>query len=149
MGRMNKSLLVEQLRRVLEGELEVLLKAAATAKEAATHAEAKPENKYDTRGLEASYLAGAQEGRAAELKRDLQILAALPLRSFAEGDKVSVTAVVTVDRDGDVARYFVMPVGGGSRLDSPDGAVIVVTPQSPLVRALQEGRGDFEVVGIV
>ena len=146
---MNKTLLVEQLRRLLEAELEVLLKAAAAAKEAATHAEAKPENKYDTRGLEASYLAGAHEGRAADLKRDLQILALLPLRTFKLGDKIAATAVVTIFRDGEPARYFVMPVGGGSRLDSPGGPVTVVTPQSPLVRSLQEGRADLEVIEIV
>lgn len=145
---MDKKQLVEQLRIILAQELDVLQRAAEAARDAATHAEAKPENKYDTRGLEASYLAGAQAERAEALRRDLQILANLTLRTFTEGDRVAATALVTVERDGDTAHYFVMPVGGGSRLASPEGPVTVVTPQSPLVKALQEGRGDLEIVAL-
>ena len=38
--------------------------------EAATNEESKAENKYDTRGLEASYMAQAQSLRVSELKKD-------------------------------------------------------------------------------
>lgn len=145
---MEKSALISQLRKLLEAELEVLNRSAAAAKDAATHAENKPENKYDTRGLEASYLAGAQESRAAELRRDIALLERIPVRAFAPGDKVAATALVTVERDGEPTTYFVMPVGGGSRLEGEDGPVIVVTPQSPLVRAMQDGRDSVEIVAL-
>lgn len=108
----------------------------------------KPENKYDTRGLEASYLAGAQAERAAELQRDLQVLANLPLRSFGPDDKVAATALVTIDRDGNKARYFMMPVGGGARLTSPAGPVTVVTPHSPIGLALQDPAGGLDIIAI-
>ncbi len=146
---MDKSALVAQLRAILSTELDVLVRSAAAAKEAATHAENKPENKYDTRGLEASYLAGAQEGRAAELKRDIALLEKLPLHSFSPGDRIGATALVTVEKDGTTTTYFVMPVGGGSRLKTAEGLiVVVVTPQSPLVRAMQEGRENVEIVAV-
>lgn len=145
---MEKMALLSQLRAVLEAELEVLVRSATAAKDAATHAENKPENKYDTRGLEASYLAGAQEGRAAELRRDIALLDKIPLRTFGPGDKIAATALVTVEKDGAETTYFVMPVGGGSRLNGKDGPVIVVTPQAPLVRAMQEGRETVEVVAV-
>jgi hypothetical protein len=143
-----KTELVAQLRKILEAELDVLLKSAAAARDAATHAEAKPENKYDTRGLEASYLAGAQAERAAELQRDLQVLASLPLRTFGSDDKVAATALVAVERNGQPVHYFVMPVGGGARLTSPLGPVTVITPQSPLGRALQDPTSDLEISSI-
>jgi hypothetical protein len=133
---------------VLEAELETLLKAAAAARDEATHAESKPENKYDTRGLEASYLAGAQAERAAELRRDLLILANLPLRAFNENDRIAASALVTVERNGVPVRYLFMPVGGGARLETDAGPVTVVTPQSPIGRALQEGHADLEVLAI-
>lgn len=133
---MLKQSLVRQLRDLLTAELETLLRATAAAREAATHAESKPENKYDTRGLEASYLAGAQAERAAELQGAIQILDAVVIRVFSVADKISTTALVTVDRDGDESQYFVMPVGGGARFVIDGAAITVVTPQAPMGKLL-------------
>jgi transcription elongation GreA/GreB family factor len=47
---------------------------------------------------------------------------------------VSLGALVTVDEQGASTTYWIAPEGGGSRLEG--GAVQVVTPKSPLGRAL-------------
>ncbi len=61
----------------------IILKEAALATyEAATHEESKPENEYDTRGLEASYLAGAQAKRTAEIEELLIILKHLDVKKI-------------------------------------------------------------------
>ena len=57
---MNKRELVNQIIQQLTGEVEVLFKAARAAHAEATHEQSKAEDKYDTRGLEASYLARGQ-----------------------------------------------------------------------------------------
>ena len=65
---MDKRKIIEAIRRQLEKDLNVLKEAALIAYEAATNEESKPENEYDTRALEASYIAGAQAKRAGELE---------------------------------------------------------------------------------
>ena len=67
----------------------------------------------------------------------------MPTRPFAEDAPISVGALVHVEEE-DVGpwTYFVAPYGGGGRLAG--GRVQVVTPQSPLGKALVEKRVDDE-----
>ena len=68
---MKKEDLLKKLIQKVTENLESLTQSALDAKAAATDEEAKPENKYDTRALESSYLAEAQSVRVGELKRAL------------------------------------------------------------------------------
>ncbi len=136
MSQALKDDLLAQTAACLEAELDALRASAAAAHAAATHAENKPENKYDTRGLEASYLAGAQEGRAKELQAALAAVKAAVPRLFRPDDVVAVTALVEVSLDGVSSRYFILQVAGGYTLQTAAGSVLTVTPQAPLGRAL-------------
>ena len=144
----DKEKLRERVIEALTVELRTMSKAAADAREAATHEESKPENDKDTRGLEASYLAGAQAARAEELKRNIAFLKTLTLEQFQDDAAVKATALIELD-DGEHARwYFLLPSGGGAKLTSEAGEVTVLTPESPLGRAVLGKRmGDaVEVV---
>ena len=57
---------VAQIIAALTSELDGYKRSARSAHEEATSEQSKAENKYDTRGLEAAYLAGAQSRQAAE-----------------------------------------------------------------------------------
>ena len=135
-----KSQLVMQLVPLIEDEMRVLQKSLDSASEAATHPEAKPENKYDTRGLEASYLAGAQRERLQELKSMLHLLQNMSLRVFAEGDRIGPTALVELEQEGRSSLYFILPLGAGFGLHWGGQPVLVVTPQAPLGQALMNKR---------
>lgn len=112
-------------------------KAAYDAAEAATHAEAKPENDKDTRALEASYLAAGQAERVRELESALKLLSALELRDIGKSTPICASAVVTLeDDDGARTLFFMSPHGGGLKLELEGAVVQVVTPQSPLGKAL-------------
>ena len=99
---MDKAKLIAKIVASLEAELEVTLNAVKSAVEGATHEEARAENEYDTRGLEASYLAGAQTARTAEIEQAAHRFRSLPVRSFV-GKAVAVGAVVVLD-DGQRTR---------------------------------------------
>src|SRR5580700_8521586 len=124
---MTKKDLVRAFTAHLEEELATLTAAAKATLEAATHEEAKPENEYDTRGLEASYLAGAQAKRAGELDEILSLFQHLPCRDFAEGEAISATALVEVqplaERNPKKSFVFLMPKGGGFSLQFEGAAV--------------------------
>ena len=144
---MDKRALIRELIGVARGEIAILERAARATREAATHEEAKPENDKDTRAIEASYLAGAQAERVRALSQVVNALEFLPLRAFAVADPIASAALVEVDVDGKRSCYFLAPQGGGLRV-TIDGVVVqVITPPSPVGRALL-GRLAGEVVEV-
>jgi transcription elongation GreA/GreB family factor len=139
-----QSLKAELLAR-LGADLDTLERAHRATREGATHEEAKPENDKDTRALELSYLARGQATRIDELRTSIAAVNALPMRDF-EGQPVALGALVIVEEDGEESTLLLAPGGGGARL--AEGAVQVVTTQSPLGRTLLGTRAgeDVEVV---
>lgn len=131
----------------LEKDKAAAMEAAKATYEAATHEESKPENQYDTRGLEASYLAGAQEKRVFDIEELLSICKHLSLKSFSENDPISSTALVEIELHGKKSFVFLMPKGGGQILNFEGHSVQVITPASPLGEALLGLRvGDSALV---
>src|SRR3954452_6187110 len=98
--RMDKRRLIETIQAHLAEELATLMQAAKAAHEAATHEESKPEDQYDTRGLEASYLARGQAERLAQLQKLATILKTHPPRSFGPKEAVAPGALVELDSEG-------------------------------------------------
>ena len=128
-----KQRLRDELLEQLTTALDAARRAHASAVEGATHAEARPENDKDTRGLEQSYLARGQALRVDELTSAVADVTAMALRSFGDGDAVGLGAVATVEEGDERHVFFVAPHGGGLVLA---GGVQVITPRSPLGRAL-------------
>lgn len=133
---MDKAPIRDALRVALQAELAMLRSAALAAREGATHEEAKPENEYDTRGLEQSYLAGAQAARVDALASALEALEVFSLRTFGSDEPIALGACVVVDDGTVVRRYFICGVGGGTKLDVSGQPWWVLTPNSPLGRKL-------------
>jgi len=134
----------------LDAAIAVMVKAAETAHEAATHAEMKPENDKDTRGLEAGYLAAGQSERARELVQSKDALLALTPRAFTDDDEVAPLALVTV-KDTDTEEeitLFVVPVPGGKKLAHAGRTITIVSPASPLGDAVV-GRRAGDVVEVL
>jgi transcription elongation GreA/GreB family factor len=133
----NKENLLRGIVAALAADLATLTAAAKGAHAAATHEECAPDNKYDTTALEASYVAQGQANRAAEIRRALERYRALTLRSFGEETPIRLTALVTLESDdGSCRRVFVGPDAGGLKVGDGETECIVITPESPLGRAL-------------
>jgi transcription elongation GreA/GreB family factor len=136
-----KDTLVRELLDALERALATAVAAQKATHEAATHAEAKPENDKDTRALEQSYLARGQAKRALELAEGLREASAMPIRALKEGDAISLSALIEVDQDGERRHLLLCPAGGGMAL--ANNRVAVITPEAPLGQALiGKSRGD-------
>ena len=133
---MDKQKVVEQIRQYLDQELAAALQAAKAAYEAATHEESKPEDQYDTRSLEASYLAGAQAKRADEIQQLLTMYKFLPIRPYGADDVICAAALVELDVRGTRAFYFIAPHGGGMVTAVDGKPVQVITPNSPVGDAI-------------
>src|SRR6266700_2393901 len=129
---MTKAHLVKQIVASLGESLAVLQKAAQAAHAEATHESSKAENKYDTRGLEAAYLAGGQARQVREIVDSIQTYEALVAREFTAGERVDLTALVYLNAEGTTSTYFIGPKNGGLEIEDEGNEVTVITPQSPL-----------------
>src|SRR5580658_2672439 len=116
----------------LSASLGVLEKAARAYHAAATHESSKAESKYDTRGLEAAYLAGGQARQAKEILDSIKLYEALTTRDFAPDEPIDLTALVELDTDGARSTYFIGPKNGGLEIEYQRREIMLITPQSPL-----------------
>src|SRR3981081_1893222 len=106
---MKKDQLLKRIVECLTEHLGGLEPAARTSHAEATHESSKAENKYDTRGLEAAYLAGGQARQAKELMDAIAIYESLAVRNFAPDEPIDLTALVELDADGALSTYFIGP----------------------------------------
>ena len=136
--RMNKAGLLRQIVGRLSENLGVLEKAARASHAEATHESSKAENKYDTRGLEAAYLAGGQARQAKEILDSIETYESLALKDFAVGDSIDLTALVELDSGGVRSWYFIGPKSGGLEIEFRRKEITVITPQSPLGQNLMQ-----------
>jgi transcription elongation GreA/GreB family factor len=130
--QMNKAQLLKQIVASLSESLGVLEKAARASHAEATHESSKAENKYDTRGLEAAYLAGGQARQAKDILESIKVYQSLAPRDFAPDEPVDLTALVELESDGIASTYFIGPKNGGLEVEFEGKEVTVITPQSPL-----------------
>ena len=133
---MKKALLIKEIISSLTESVGALEKAARASHEEATHESSRAESKYDTRGLEAAYLAGGQARQAKEILDSIKAYEALVTRNFAPGEPIEMTALVELDCDGTLSNYFIGPKSGGLDIKFRRKEIMVITPQSPLGQTL-------------
>src|SRR5689334_25371715 len=109
---MHKAQLIQQVIASLNDSLALLQKAARASHEEATHESNKAESKYDTRGLEAAYLAGGQARQAKELLQAVEAYENFNARHFAPEEIIDVGALVELEADGTISSFFLGPKGG-------------------------------------
>ncbi len=131
-NRLDKNKLVEAILDKLHHEIATLKTSARAAHEAATHEESKAEDSHDTRGLEASYLAGAQAVRIDEIHKLISLFKFLPTREFKTTDLIDAGALVELEFNGKRNFYFLAAQGGGITAEFNGNPMHVITAQTPL-----------------
>lgn len=142
----DKKKIVETLIEKLNTELIEVESAAKSTKDLATADDLKSEGKYDTRAIEASYLASAQNKRVEEIKLDIQMLEDLAL-SIEPATKMQLGSLGLIRCNGQERFYFLSTTSGGSMLMIDEHPILVISVFSPIGdAALGNGAGDsFEV----
>jgi transcription elongation GreA/GreB family factor len=144
----DKQAVREKILHHLRTTLELQRDAARSARDEAISDESRAENQYDTHSLEAGYLAEGQARQAAEINESIAIITALALPVLAPDAPVALGALCDVaDSNGGVHSYFLCPRAGGLDVEVEGRKILVVTPQSPLGRALL-GRRQGETVAL-
>lgn len=137
------NLVLKELRQ----NLEVLVKSAFEAKEFSTNEESKAENKYDTRGLEASYLASGQAQRAQKLKEQIYLIEKVELQRLS--GKAGIGSIVEVLIEESQKKYLFLLPSGGVEVDYHGEKIQTITIESPIGNNLHENESghEFEING--
>jgi len=144
---MNKTDLLARIIERLGVDLDVAQRAAQTAYEAATAEENFAENKYDTLGLEASYLATGQARRMEEIRQARLAYQQLTLRDYDPEAGVQLSNLVLLaDEQDRQQRVFLGPEAAGLKIGEGQALITVITPRSPLGQSLMGKLEGDEVV---
>lgn len=127
-----KKRIVDTLINKIKEDIKQAEAASSSASEYVKEGDIKSDGKYDTRGIEAGYLAGAQQRRVEELKLELQLLEEIPVRDFSKNEEVSIGALVDIKFNGQVRKYFVAPTAGGTMINIDGVTILVISTFSPI-----------------
>jgi len=140
----DKALLHQAIVCALESNHQIALTAAQQAYETATNVETKAENKYDTFGLEASYLAHGQSKRVDESLKHIHIFK--DLNVVKSNDVIEIgSLVLTCNEQEQPFYYFISPVAGGLKISFMNKEITLITPNAPLGKALMHQAVDEEI----
>jgi len=148
---------IDELRNHLRAQAAQARRAEAEAVESARTLATEKEKKEDARAMqEFGSLATAHARRTRKALDQLDALEALVKRGIPDfnsrtpADIGAIVDVLTRDEQGELGRTFILlPVGGATELSGPggDGFITVITPSSPVGRALM-GRRAGEVIDV-
>ena len=131
-----KSAILEIIRIELRAQMKHLAKAAMDAHAAATDPGSKAEGKYDTRSLEAAYLAAGQARQVDELAEAARIFETLVLPEFSMEDPIDAGALAEVALYGETCHLLLVPASGGLVVEDQGRKITLLTPASGLYRKL-------------
>lgn len=134
---MNKQEVLQLIVEKLTIDLDIAQRAAQTAYETATHEENIAENKYDTLGLEASYLAAGQAKRVEEIRQSLVLYQKLSLTPFNEDKGIQPGDLITLENHQGIEQHlFLGPDAAGLKIQYAELIVTVITSRAPLGQTL-------------
>ncbi len=145
---MNKQQILKKIQARLNQEAESLARGAMHAHSYATNSESKSEGKYDTRGLEASYLAEGQAKLAAASAQAVSLYSTLTLQDFSENTAIALTALVELEYEGKHKYCFIGPKNGGITIEHEGCSITLITPTSPLGQLLI-GRKEGDYIEVI
>lgn len=125
--------IIAELSKLSQNAITAVKQAHATA----TNKESVAENKYDTFGLEASYLAQGQAKRLAECEADLQAYSELEIVNFNNDSAIKLGALIHVVDENEIEHcLFLGPAAGGVKIRIEGYEITLITNSSPIGKML-------------
>lgn len=141
---MNKTKITEILIDNLETDLIKAKQAFETTRTMTGEKDLAQEGKYDTRAIEAGYLAGAQKKRVDELEIDINMIKELAEELPKQSSKIVLGSLVELKFNDQTRHYFITPTAGGTMLSIDGKPLLVISVFSPIGNeALGMSVGDY------
>ena len=149
---MDKQSLLAQMNENLRESARLARNASEDAEHEARTGATPCEKRNDARvAIEYSQMAKAQARRARDARESLATLERFEPKPLGPRDRITIGAVVEIEDEetGAGRTFFLAPVGAGMNLTGPDGDghITVVTPASPIGRAVR-GRLVGDIIDV-
>ena len=139
---MDKKAIQQQLLSEIKKAIGEAETAADNAHAAATDDESVAETQYDTLAIESAYLAQGHSARVDQLKVDLLSIKEMVI---AESEFIETGALFSFE-SSESSFYFIAPAGAGITVTIDEHKVTVITPSSPLAKALWDKEEGEEIL---
>ena len=143
----DKRELLDQLITQMSQDADNVAEAAQTTRQISIDAPGAMQTRYGSEKEEAGYLAASLERRQFELGKGISAVRFADLPENPE--RISEGTLARLSRNGSVEDYFILPYGGGEFLETDQGEITIITPESPLASSMMGlKKGDkfsFEV----
>lgn len=133
---MTKAEIIKILEKQLAEKVSLMKSALADSNEGSSGDEAKSEGKYDTRAIEAGYLAEAQAQQLVQAEEALDIFQRFEAPDYTISDPVGPGALVEAEVEENLSFFLLAPSGGGLTTDFLGCELTVITPDSRLYQSL-------------
>jgi len=136
------ALIIDQLR----ADLLISEQAVKIARDTATHADCLGSSKYETMGLEASYLAQGQGTRLLDIERSLIYFKQLILNEPAA--VIGLSSLIVLDDELENQQLLWLAAdAGGLKVQYAEQVITVITAKSPLGKSMigKAAGDDFEI----
>lgn len=145
---MNKQHILRLIIQQLTADLKISEQAVKVARDTATHSDCLGSSKYETMGVEASYLAQGQGIRLLEIERSLRYFQQLELPQSMT--RIAMPALITLCDDNAIEQHLWLSAdGAGMTIACEQDNITLITPRSPLGRALiGQEVGDFIEISV-
>lgn len=142
---LDKSKILKELLNKAQKELEAAEEVYNSSHQHVTDEDLKSEGKYDTRSVEAGYLASAQKGRVEEKQLEIQLLEEIVLDHNPQ--HIGVGSLVELRHNNQNRLYFISSTSGGTPLLIEGTPVLVISAFSPIAEQAigLEANESFEV----
>lgn len=134
MKQIDTKVILKKLILHLEAELARQLDVKNASDEYKKSDDFKQESKYDTRAIEAGYLAGALHKRYEENKLELELLKIIELPKVY--NHVQVGHLVCLLDNDQYVYYFILPITGGRVIRFEDAQIQIISNKSPIGSAI-------------
>jgi transcription elongation GreA/GreB family factor len=144
---MKKQKIIKELLNIANSRLEETVQSAKSANSFKSSGDMKQEGKYDTRAIEAGYLADAQNLRVEELKQEIQLLESIQIQQISQKTPISIGSLVKLKFTEKIQTYFISSTAGGPLLSIDSTPVLIVSAFSPIgAKVIGLNQGDeFEL----
>ena len=132
-----KKSIIENIIKKIELELSKLKEASQTTRSYSQSDDLKSEGKYDTRAVEAKYLAEAQEVRVKQLELELNVI-----RNFKPTNErvIQIGSIVEFSN----TLHFIIPISGQGSFEVNDKEIKTISSKTELFDSLEGLEVDDE-----
>lgn len=135
------ALVLQQLAK----ELTNCIEAANNAHLAAVDDQSVAETQYDTLAIESAYLAEGQSRRLIELKKTIEQLTNFSFPVVNNEQPIKLGALIQFEDSPQNHWLLMSPTAGGYKVMLAESTITLVTPQSPLGKAILNKYLDDDV----